>query len=496
VLELADRLRTDGIDAIIDQYIPSPPEGWPEWCEVQIREADFVLMVCTQTYLPRVNGEEEPGKGHGVRWEGRLSKQQIYDAGSSSRKFIPVVFADGSAAYVPDPVKGGTIYKVAASESYEALLRLLTDQPLTPMPPLGGRRSLPARERRVGTAAAEPSKLSASLPHPRVEDLFFGRQKERAELAAALFPASGTRRPVVVSGMAGVGKSYLVDRFFWENADRFPGAYLRLALDPDKPASAADLLATLRDRLKLPAGDGIVLSARLLTPLTLLHIENADSFDAGRVVGELASELPGCALVVSARFRRLGVDAGWREVPLAPFDERTALEQLRAELGEDSPRQESWPALVAALGFLPLALHLAAGHLRADHRADAFLRRLTRENLALTGTDPADPSFRDRSRALLSDTFKLSLAALQREGGAEGDNWLAGFSALGHAPAAGFGESLGVAISGLTAAPFEDMALAASRLSLLDRVPQRAPSACTRCWPNSSARGPTRHSPE
>jgi tetratricopeptide (TPR) repeat protein len=277
--------------------------------------------------------------------------------------------------------------------------------------------------------------------------------------------------------MAGVGKSYLVDRFFWEHADRFPGGYLRLALDPDKPASAADLVVTLRDRLKLPAGDGAVLVPRLLTPLTLLHIENADSFDAGRVVGELAGQLPGCALVVSARFRRLGTDAGWPEVPLVPFDEQIALEQLRAELGENAPSQESWPALVAALGFLPLALHLAAGHLRADHRADAFLRRLRAKNLALTGADPADPTFRHRSRALLSDTFELSLAALRREGGAQGDNWLAGLSALGHAPAAGFGESLGAAISGLSAEAFEDMALAASRLSLLDRVPRGAESA-------------------
>src|SRR5271155_2388937 len=345
------------------------------------------------------------------------------------------------------------------------------------MPPLGRRRSLPPRERRVGTPSAEPSKLSASVPHPRVEDLFVGRQKERTELAKALFPTSGTRRPVVVSGMAGVGKSYLVDRFFWENAARFPGGYVRLALDPSNPGSAPNLLAILRDRLKLPAGDGAALPARLLTPLSLLHIENADSFDAGRVASELAGELSDCALVVSARFRRLGTDTGWRGVPLAPFDERTALEQLRAELGEDAPRQESWPPLVAALGFLPLALHLAAGHLRADDRADAFLRRLRAKKLALTGTDPADPSFRDRSRALLSDTFELSLAALRQEGGAEGHNWLAGFSALGHAPAAGFGESLGAAISGLSAEAFEDMALAASRLSLLDRVPRGAESA-------------------
>jgi len=150
---------------------------------------------------------------------------------------------------------------------------------------------------------------------------------------------------------------------------------------------------------------------------------------------------------------------------------------LRAELGEDAAREEAWPALVAALGFLPLALHLAAGHLRADHRADAFLRRLRAKHLALTGADPADPTFRDRSRALLSDNFELSLAALRREDVAEGDRWLAALSALGHAPAAGFGESIGAAISGLSAEAFEDMALAAARLSLLDRVPRGDGSA-------------------
>src|SRR5438045_7614107 len=93
VLELADRLRADGIDAIIDQYIQFPPEGWPAWCEAEIRKAGFVPMICTETYLRRVNGEEEPGKGHGVLWEARLIRQHLYDAGSVSSKFVPVLLA-------------------------------------------------------------------------------------------------------------------------------------------------------------------------------------------------------------------------------------------------------------------------------------------------------------------------------------------------------------------------------------------------------------------
>jgi hypothetical protein len=51
VLALADRLRQDGIDASLDQYVTSPAEGWPHWSEAGVIKADHVLMVCTETYL-------------------------------------------------------------------------------------------------------------------------------------------------------------------------------------------------------------------------------------------------------------------------------------------------------------------------------------------------------------------------------------------------------------------------------------------------------------
>jgi CHASE2 domain-containing sensor protein len=198
VLALADRLRVDGIDAMIDQYVQAPPEGWPAWCAEQIDTADFVLMVCTETYLRRVGHKEEPGVGHGVLWEGRLINQYLYDAGSVSAKFIPVLLADGSEAHVPLPVKGGTIYRVETSEGYESLLRLLSDQPLTPMPPLGTRRSLPRRERRADGAGAEPSSLAVSLRSPPIEGTFFG-PKLASSVPAGPFPGGGAR----------------VDRFSW-----------------------------------------------------------------------------------------------------------------------------------------------------------------------------------------------------------------------------------------------------------------------------------------
>jgi hypothetical protein len=68
VLGIANRLRTDGIDASIDQYEPVPPNGFRSWSSSEIARADFVLMVCTEIYRRRAERGEEPGKGRGVLW--------------------------------------------------------------------------------------------------------------------------------------------------------------------------------------------------------------------------------------------------------------------------------------------------------------------------------------------------------------------------------------------------------------------------------------------
>lgn len=43
VLEFANKLRSEGIDAVLDQYEESPKEGWPRWMDRQIHNADYDL---------------------------------------------------------------------------------------------------------------------------------------------------------------------------------------------------------------------------------------------------------------------------------------------------------------------------------------------------------------------------------------------------------------------------------------------------------------------
>lgn len=174
VLALAERLRSDGIDATIDQYETSPPEGWHRWTDRHIRDATFVLMVCSESYYRRVMGEERTGTGLGVRWEGNLIYQHFYDAGAVNSKFIPVLLAGDQPAHIPAPAKGVTFYRADTESGYEDLYRRLTDQPRARKPVLGKLRQLPSRNRQWSESPLKPDRASGeprSDAHRRSEAL-------------------------------------------------------------------------------------------------------------------------------------------------------------------------------------------------------------------------------------------------------------------------------------------------------------------------------------
>lgn len=141
VLALANQLRAQGVDAEIDQYEPRPPQGWSLWCEEQLRpeSSDFVLVVCTETYLSRVEKRVPADEGLGVFWEGSVIRSYLYEEKSNNR-FLPVLFDPKDGAYIPRPLKDTTRYLLKAfalsDPGYEALYRELTRQTID-RPPLG-----------------------------------------------------------------------------------------------------------------------------------------------------------------------------------------------------------------------------------------------------------------------------------------------------------------------------------------------------------------------
>jgi hypothetical protein len=109
----------------------------------RIREAEFVVVACTETYYRRAMGMEKAGVGQGAAWESQIITQELYDAQGRNDKFIPIVFDEAARRFIPDFLRPYTTPNVSTEDGFVELLRILTDQPAYVPPPLGERISLP-----------------------------------------------------------------------------------------------------------------------------------------------------------------------------------------------------------------------------------------------------------------------------------------------------------------------------------------------------------------
>lgn len=157
VLDLANRLRAEGVDAWIDQYELAPAQGWPRWMQQQIEQADFIVLVCTATYRRRFEGKEDPDRGKGVTWEGLLAQQVLYEAQTRNERLVPVLFDDeDEETSLPMILRPYMRYRLPGG--YEGLYRRLTGQPAVIAPPVGPMRAMRPHDppMAVGTASATP----------------------------------------------------------------------------------------------------------------------------------------------------------------------------------------------------------------------------------------------------------------------------------------------------------------------------------------------------
>ncbi len=122
VLALSERLRDDGYDTRLDRYVNGTPlEGWPRWMLDRLDEANFVLVICTETYYKRFRGHEVQDQGFGVDWEGMLITTEIYDEKSRTIRFVPVLFDPADQRFIPDPLRAATRYTLTSEPDYESL---------------------------------------------------------------------------------------------------------------------------------------------------------------------------------------------------------------------------------------------------------------------------------------------------------------------------------------------------------------------------------------
>lgn len=149
VLSFSNRLRSEGIDAVLDQYEEAPPEGWPRWMENNIDRADYVVVIGSKGYYDKIHGCVDQGEGRGVKWEGNLIYQKLYMADCINTRFIPIVFDERDIEYIPTPLQGSTYYNVSTDSGFDKLYWRLRGISTKEKPPLGKLRPLPEKERRT-----------------------------------------------------------------------------------------------------------------------------------------------------------------------------------------------------------------------------------------------------------------------------------------------------------------------------------------------------------
>lgn len=142
VREFADKLRNDGVDADIDQYYDSPPEGWTTWIVNQIKNSDYVLIVSTESYYDTVTNGRIIVSGLGRRFEGKMIQNSIYGDGCINSKFIPILPPNVNRNYILDILRDYSAYSIY--DDYEELKQRLKGENPT-KPPLG-QSSLHAKE--------------------------------------------------------------------------------------------------------------------------------------------------------------------------------------------------------------------------------------------------------------------------------------------------------------------------------------------------------------
>lgn len=134
VLDFATRLRSSGVDAILDQWELGPGSDLPHFMEQNLARASRVLMICTERYVEKANA----GIG-GVGYEKMIVTAELLKR-IDSRNVIPIVRQAGSLK-LPIFLSTKMYVNLSSDDQFETgldeLLRDLLGAPLFSKPPIG-----------------------------------------------------------------------------------------------------------------------------------------------------------------------------------------------------------------------------------------------------------------------------------------------------------------------------------------------------------------------
>lgn len=134
MLEFATTLRNRGVDAVLDQWDLVPGDDLPHFMETELSKCDYVVIVCSETYVNKANA----GEG-GVGYEKMIVTSPLLSK-IDGNKIIPIV-GQSSAPILPTFLKTKLYINFSNDSEVEynldELLRTILGTPLYEKPKIG-----------------------------------------------------------------------------------------------------------------------------------------------------------------------------------------------------------------------------------------------------------------------------------------------------------------------------------------------------------------------
>ncbi|GAA2591242.1 hypothetical protein GCM10009863_00240 [Streptomyces axinellae] len=260
-------------------------------------------------------------------------------------------------------------------------------------------------------ASTRPAQLPATVAD------FTGRASFVAELSGRLAQAEGTMGVYALSGIGGVGKTAVAVHVAHAATGLFPDGQLYADLQGGGPlpADPERVLGAFLRALGTPehaVPDGVAERAALFRSL-LAGRRVLTVLDNARDAAQIRPLLPGtagCAVLITGRARMVDLD-GARLVDLDVMSPEEAMVLFTRIVGADRVLAEREAAMdvVAACGFLPLAIRIAAARLAARRTwtVSTLAARLRDERRRLDELQAGDQAVRA--------TFELGYGQLSPE---------------------------------------------------------------------------------
>ena len=163
VLDLATRLRSNGVESIIDQWSLGPGDDLPHFMEQNLAIADRVLMICTENYVQKAN----TGAG-GVGYEKMIVTADLLRR-IDSNKIIPLIRQSGTHA-VPTFLQSKLYLDFSREDqmelAFDDLVRAIHGAPLYVAPPVSNNPFVPVANNpaeKTGDGVLEVMKIIVTL---------------------------------------------------------------------------------------------------------------------------------------------------------------------------------------------------------------------------------------------------------------------------------------------------------------------------------------------